>query len=128
YPPIPEEAPLGDIGFERVSFRYQSRSTPVITDLSFSIPVGGWTLIEGPSGSGKSTLVNLLLGFLVPSSGRITCGDLDLSRHSPESWRRRIAICGQDIELIDGSLRDNLLLGDRGISDQEMASDRKSVV
>ena len=47
---------------------------------------------------------------MAPEGGRIACGDLDLARYSPSSWRRRIAICGQDIDLLDGSLRDNLTL------------------
>lgn len=107
---FPVDVPFKDIEFQNVTFGYSSRKEQILSDTSFTIPACGWTLLEGPSGSGKSTIVNLLLGFMAPEGGRIACGDLDLARYSPSSWRRRIAICGQDIDLLDGSLRDNLTL------------------
>lgn len=105
------ESGLAAIHFNEVTFAYGSRGTPVLDRMSIVIPTDGWTLVEGPSGAGKSTLVNLVLGLLQPSSGEIKVGNRTLAEIEPASWRRRIAVCGQDIELIGGTVRDNLLLG-----------------
>ena len=117
---FPLDVPFMSIEFQNVTFGYPRRKEQILSDMSFTIPAHGWTLLEGPSGSGKSTIVNLLLGFLAPKSGRIACGDLDLGRFSPSSWRRRIAICGQDIDLLDGSLWDNLTLQNQPISEEQL--------
>lgn len=111
----------GPIRFAAVTFGYEARGRPVFERLDLTIPAEGWTLIEGPSGTGKSTLVNLLLGLVEPSSGRIVVGDQPLDRIDRSSWRRSVAVCGQDIELVSGSVRDNLLLGAQRTSEHAVA-------
>lgn len=106
----PGQKPLRLVG---VDFTYGSRERPVFSGLDLTIPAGGWTLIEGPSGTGKSTLVNLLLGLIEPSRGSVVIGDTPLARLDLASWRRQVAVCGQDIELVSGTVRENLLLGAR---------------
>ncbi|MCJ2188378.1 ABC transporter ATP-binding protein [Novosphingobium beihaiensis] len=100
-----------EIRFERVSFRYPGARRTLLNEVSLAIPPSGWTHIDGPSGAGKSTIVNLLLGLIDPDHGVITAGGYPLRELEPESWRQTIAVCGQDIELISGSVRENIILG-----------------
>jgi ABC-type multidrug transport system fused ATPase/permease subunit len=109
------------IAFENVMFRYATRDDAVFEDFSFTIPPGGWTLIDGPSGAGKSTLVNLLLGLVQPGRGRITVGGVDFRELDIDSWRRNLSICGQDIELMSGTLRENLCVGAGSVSEDRLA-------
>jgi ABC-type multidrug transport system fused ATPase/permease subunit len=106
----PGQKPVRLLG---VDFTYGARDRPVFAKLDLTIPAEGWTLIEGPSGTGKSTLVNLLLGLVEPARGTVMIGDMPLSAIDLASWRRQVAVCGQDIELISGTVLENLLLGAR---------------
>ncbi|MDB5725234.1 MAG: ATP-binding cassette, subfamily bacterial [Novosphingobium sp.] len=96
-----------------VDFNYGERDKRVFTGLNMTIPGDGWTLIDGPSGTGKSTLVNLLLGLIQPTRGTVLIGNVPLDALDLASWRRQVAVCGQDIELVSGTVRENLLLGAR---------------
>jgi subfamily B ATP-binding cassette protein MsbA len=98
------------IRFEGVSYRYPD-SSPAIADVSVSIRPGAATALIGRSGSGKTTLVNLLCRLSEPTSGAIYHGAERLSDLAPEEWRSHIAIAGQDIDLLDGSVADNIAYG-----------------
>ncbi len=118
--PAPEGANLSAIDpaghairFRSVEFAYDSRDLPIFDGLDLTIPAMGWTLIDGPSGTGKSTLVNLLLGLVEPDRGEIRIGPTPLGRLDLESWRRRVSVCGQDVELVRGTALDNIMLGAR---------------
>jgi ABC-type multidrug transport system fused ATPase/permease subunit len=108
--PIPDDA--APIRFADVSFRYPGAPRMALDGITLDIPASGWTYIDGPSGAGKSTLINLLLGLFDPDQGRVSLGSVPLATLQLEAWRRTIAVCGQDIELVSGSLRDNILFGD----------------
>jgi subfamily B ATP-binding cassette protein MsbA len=69
------------------------------------------TALMGESGSGKTTLVNLLCRLLEPQSGDIRLGDDDIRQFDPEAWRRRVAVAGQDSELVVGTVFDNIAYG-----------------
>lgn len=107
--------------FEDVSFAYPGQPSPALDRVSFSIPAHSWTVIEGASGAGKSTVVNLLLRFYAPRSGRITVDGTPLDDFDIDSWRGRISVSGQDVELIEGTLADNILLGRPEASADELA-------
>lgn len=109
------------IALNSVTFRYPDRPAPALNDISAIIPAGTWTLIDGPSGTGKSTLVNLLLGFLQPSQGTITVDGQRLDDIDIDEWRATLAVSGQDVELIDGTLAENILIGRADASDAELA-------
>ena len=96
-----------------------------IEDLGFAFPDGGIVLehfssiihrgerigIRGPSGSGKSTLFNLLLGFFPPTSGHIRIDNRELTGMNRNQWHRLVGYVPQEIFIIQGSLADNIALG-----------------
>jgi subfamily B ATP-binding cassette protein MsbA len=100
----------GPIRFEHVSYSYPGGAAAV-RDATFEIHPGTATALIGRSGSGKSTLVNLLCCLIEPQSGTITVGGVPLSAIGAEPWRERIAIAGQDIELVEGTVAENIAYG-----------------
>jgi subfamily B ATP-binding cassette protein MsbA len=106
-----------EIVFEHVGFSYEGNCAPAVDDVSFTIRRGEVVAILGASGSGKSTLVNLLCRLYEPDSGRILLDGVPLAELDVGSWRGRIAFAGQDADLLDGTIRDNIALGAPGASD-----------
>lgn len=98
------------IVLDAVSYTYPAAAEPAIAHISLTIRRGESIGIIGPTGAGKSTLVDVILGLLPPTSGRITVDDIDLSTTSTP-WKRRIGYVPQTIYLIDDSLRRNIALG-----------------
>ncbi len=102
-----------DIHFDNVMFQFPSenRSHAALQGASFTIPAGQTTALIGRSGSGKTTIVNLLCRLLDPTEGVIRVGDTRLDSIDTDLWRRGIALAGQDIDLIDGTIADNIAYG-----------------
>ncbi|MDO9713582.1 ABC transporter ATP-binding protein [Paracraurococcus lichenis] len=101
------------ITFKKVGFTYAHRpeAGSVLSEVSFTIRPNAATALIGRSGSGKSTIVNMLCQLLQPTSGSIEVDGIDLSRIDPVSWRRQIGLAGQDVELIDGTVAENIAYG-----------------
>ncbi len=100
------------IDFENVGFTYAEREAKAaLQDVSFSFRRGCTTALIGHSGSGKSTVINLLCRLLEPGSGRIMVNDFPLSDTDSRQWRRAIGIAGQDIDLVEGTIADNIAFG-----------------
>ncbi|MCY7259336.1 type I secretion system permease/ATPase [Pseudomonas protegens] len=110
----------GALEVSRVSFRYPGQSTPALNNISFSLKPGERVGIIGRSGSGKSTLARLLMGFLAPEEGQLLLDGLDLRQLDVADLRQQIGYVAHDLPLLAGSLRDNLTLGARYISDARM--------
>jgi ATP-binding cassette subfamily C protein len=98
------------VALESVSYTYDADRERALTDVSVTIRKGESVGIVGPSGAGKSTLVDLLLGLLEPTSGRVTVDGRDV-RTGLRSWQRRIGHVPQTPYLMDDSLRRNIALG-----------------
>lgn len=96
---------------DNISFSYSNSSNFVLKDFSAIIKKGTMVGIFGKSGSGKTTLVDIILGILVPTKGRILIDGSDISG-SIKQWQSSIAYVPQNIMLIDGSIYDNILLGE----------------
>jgi ATP-binding cassette subfamily C protein CydD len=98
-----------------VAVAYPDRSDPALAPTSMRIGPGEVVALTGPSGVGKSTLVNVLLGFVRPSAGRVLLTDgtveVDLADVDPAAWRRRIAYVPQRPYLFAGTVADNIALG-----------------
>jgi ATP-binding cassette, subfamily B, bacterial MsbA len=99
-----------DIRFVEVSFSYAGASALSLDRVSFALPAGSTTALVGASGAGKTTIVNLLLGLYRPDAGSILVDGARLEELDREHWLGRIAVAGQDIDLIEGTVGDNLRL------------------
>ena len=133
---LPQEGEYEDILVEGapgvrlidISFSYEGRPEPVLSGLSFDFLPGKMTVITGPTGEGKSTLAQLLLGLLVPSSGRLelygaTSGSSDSDRASvpvSPATRCNFMYVPQGNSLLSGSVRANLLLARPSATDEEL--------
>lgn len=109
----------GGFTFENIHFEYPGEQGPVATlrGLDLSISAGETIGIVGPSGSGKSTLMSLVIGFYRPDSGRVLLDGNDMSAIDLRSYRRHLAVVGQETVLFEGTLRENITYGTRGISE-----------
>lgn len=107
------------VRFDRVSFVYPGDRL-ALSEASFELRPGAVTALIGRSGSGKSTVVNLLCRLIEPESGTITVGGTDLAQLPARDWRSRLAIAGQDVELVDGTIAENIAYGKPGATDEEI--------
>jgi len=98
------------IRFDDVSYTYPGATTPSLAHISLQIERGSSVAIIGPTGAGKTTLVDLLLGLLDPSEGRILIDETELAEVIG-AWQRSIGYVPQDIYLTDDSIRSNIALG-----------------
>jgi subfamily B ATP-binding cassette protein MsbA len=101
----------GDIVFDDVTFDYGMRGEPAVSGACFTLVKGRATALIGPSGAGKSTVINLLCRLLEPVSGTIKIGGQPLSCFKIADWLNRVAVAGQDIDLIDGTIAENIAYG-----------------
>jgi ATP-binding cassette subfamily B protein len=102
---------VGNIRFENVNFRYGTR-VQVFENLTLTIQKGEITAIIGESGSGKSTLMYLLQNLYSLTSGSIFIGNYDIKHISSQSLRKIVSVVPQQIDLLSGSLLENISLGD----------------
>lgn len=100
---------LHDIVFDDVTFTYPSREEPAIRGVSLRIPAGSAVAFVGTSGAGKSTLVDLLLGLLTPSSGRILVDGTDITTVLRQ-WRSTVGYVPQEVALFDVTVGENVAL------------------
>jgi len=98
------------VRFERLSFSYDD-GAPVLRNISFEVKAGETVGIVGPSGSGKSTLMKLLCRFYDPTGGRIVVDGRDIRDLSLKSFRRHLAVVGQNPVLFRDSILENIRYG-----------------
>ena len=97
------------IGFENVTFAYSEDATPILRDVSFSIPKGATVGIIGPTGSGKSTLIDLVTGLIAPSAGLITVDQQSISEGpARRRWQSLISHVPQTIFISDATIAENI--------------------
>jgi thiol reductant ABC exporter CydD subunit len=131
-PPLVEEVPdrvpemkrsgAPIIEFDTVGFTHLDRDASAIDELSFAIARGETVALDGPSGCGKTTAIMLLMGFERPSSGRILVDGqmIPTTEAGLDRWRSRIAWVPQHPTLFSGSIADNIRLGRRDATSDEV--------
>ncbi|MDC0991633.1 ABC transporter ATP-binding protein [Pontimonas sp.] len=95
---------------------------PVLDDVSFAVPVGSKTAIVGPSGAGKSSLLSLMERFYDPTSGVIKVFGHESPSLPRETLRDYFGYVEQDAPVLAGTIRDNLLIGSPGASDDQLTA------
>ncbi len=109
------------IEFNGVGFHYpDSPERPVITDVSFSLPLGSTVALVGQSGSGKSSIVQLITRLYDVSSGSILIDGNDLRDLALDSWRDQVAVVSQDVFLFHDTIFQNILMGRPGATAEEV--------
>ena len=109
-----------EIRFDDVVFGYLDR--PVLTGLTFTAEAGKVTALVGSSGAGKSTVFQLISALAEPQSGRVLIGGVDVAGMTLADQRSLLASVSQDVALFDEPLRENLILGRDGVSDDALAA------
>ena len=98
----------GNFELRNLEFRYDPQSAPVVEINGVAIPQGQHVAVLGSNGSGKSTLLRLLAGLYEPGQGRVLIDGVDLNQVHPRDLRRGLGYLGQEVRLIQGTIRDNL--------------------
>jgi ATP-binding cassette subfamily B protein len=107
------------VEFEHVNFSYNEQKE-VLHDISFTLQPGERLGIVGRTGSGKSSISRLLLRLYNSDSGAIRIGGTNIRNLKLDAFHRRVSLVTQDVQLFDGTLRDNLTLFNSQVSDQEI--------
>ncbi len=107
-----------DIVFDHVSFSYDD--TAVLRDVSFTARQGEVTALIGPSGGGKTTVSRLAARFWDIDKGMISLGGMDISKADPETLFSAYSIVFQDVTLFNQSVMENIRIGKKGASDEEV--------
>ena len=113
-----------DIVFDHVGFAYNSGET-VLKDVSFTAKQGEVTALVGPSGGGKTTVSRLAARFWDNQKGCITVGGMDISKIDPEKLMSLYSIVFQDVTLFYNTILENIRLGRKGATDEEVLAAAK---
>lgn len=109
----------GSIEVKNLTFRYGSRA-PVLKDINFAVSPGEKIALVGESGGGKTTLAKLMLGLWQPESGNILLSGYNVEELDKKMVRREIAYVPQNVELFSGTIEENIKLGKRDASYNEI--------
>ncbi len=115
-----------DIVFKNVSFSYEESGPLVLDGVSFTAKEGEVTALVGPSGGGKSTCAKLAARFWDPQGGSIFLGGVDISTVDPETLFSDYSVVFQDVVLFDDTVMENIRLGRRDASDEDVLAAAKA--
>lgn len=108
-----------DIVFDHVGFAYNDGEV-VLEDVSFTAKQGEVTALVGPSGGGKTTVSRLVARFWDIQNGKITVGGMNVAEIEPEKLMSLYSIVFQDVTLFDNTIMENIRLGKKGATDEEV--------
>ena len=113
-----------DVTFDHVGFSYDGGET-VLKDVSFTAKQGEVTALVGPSGGGKTTISRLAARFWDIQQGKITVGGMDIAKIDPEKLMSLYAIVFQDVTLFDNTILENIRIGRKDATDEEVIAAAK---
>ena len=122
----PEKAPViaqdfsGQIEFDRVAFRFNSKRQPALRQLSFKIEPGEFVAVCGPSGAGKTTMLKTLLGLYQPQSGLVRIDGINLRQINLGAWRQNVGSALEVADFYHGSIAQNIRLAAPDATDGEI--------
>ncbi|WP_307045144.1 ABC transporter ATP-binding protein [Agromyces ramosus] len=102
---------VGQITFDQVGYSFADAPRPAIDHIDLDIQPGETVAFVGASGSGKSTTINLVLGFIRPTVGRVLLDGRDMERLDLRTYRRFVSVVPQESVLFEGSIRENITYG-----------------
>lgn len=117
--PVPLPAVKHGVTFEHVCFSY-TKGVEVLHDINLDVRVGEMLALVGNSGGGKSTLVSLLPRFYDVTRGSIKIDGTDIRDFGLNDLRQHIAVVFQDNFLFDGTIKENILLGNPSATDEDV--------
>ena len=106
------------VRFDHVSLTYKNAGEESLTDIDFSVKIGETIGIIGGTGSGKSSLVNLIPRFYDATNGRVIINGVDVKDYPLHSLRDKVGVVLQKATLFKGTIRENLLWGNKNASDE----------
>lgn len=118
----------GQVSFDQVFFRYQSEQEPILRGVSFDVQPGMFVGIVGRSGSGKSTLSKLIQRLYPSESGRISVDGFDIKSADLASLRPQIAVVLQEDFLFNGSILENITLGNLDVTAEQVLEASRNAV
>lgn len=118
--PLSRRTLQGAIEYRQTSFTYPGQQNPALKDLDLQLAPGERVGIIGRSGSGKSSLARLLVGLYPPDCGALLVDGVDIRQYDISELRHNIGYVPQDIQLLAGTLRDNLVSGARYVEDERV--------
>jgi len=121
------ESITGDVRFENVEFHYSDDPTLVLNQINLNADAGQTVALVGETGAGKTTIIKLLTRFHDPTAGCIRVDGVDLRTVTQQSLRRQMGMVLQDPFLFNGSVKENILFGRLGASDEDVISAAKAV-
>lgn len=107
------------ISLENITYAYPNTDRKIFDEASMDIPVGKSIGVVGSSGAGKTTIIDVLLGLLVPSSGKVTCDGINI-QEDYSAWLHNIGYIAQNIYMLDTTIRENVAFGvEKGEASEE---------
>lgn len=110
----------GNVQFKSVNFSYPEAQKATLSGITLSIQPGEHIGIIGKVGSGKTSITKLIVGLYVPTEGTMQIDNIDINQIDPADLRHHIGYLSQDISLMSGSIRDNLVFKDPHIDDERL--------
>jgi len=110
------------VEFDGVSFQYPDSEQQVLNNVRVSVPAGHKLAIVGQTGSGKSTLIQLLCRYWDTNQGEIKIAETPLKNWSESDLRASMSVVSQRVDILNGSLRDNLLMAKPQATDEELCA------
>lgn len=111
----------GTIYFDNCCYRYPHADEDVIKDFTLHTEKGECIAFVGSSGSGKSTIMNMIIGFLLPTSGSLTIDGKPIDMLNLTDYRRFISVVPQNSVMFSGTIRDNILYGLHDVPEERLA-------